>query len=243
MPLKNCLSEGKRVLHTDNGNFVQIIPFLESLPDTEAKWILVPEYIAAKRFNDAETTLNGFQKDNMERQKKDEYYRVHIALGNTNRIPTDMTVAEKTTVDAVSTSETEIKYNAQAMLHFWFKEQYPPELAVLGTSSKMAGTESEKITDGQIPAIFANDNENLAGKLYPNPANNKLMMSYQLKENKTGWLEIYDIIGKLIIKQELLWDTYYLEINAERLNNGVYFYETLIDGKPVVKDKLLIIKQ
>jgi len=55
----------------------------------------VPEYISVKRFTDAETVLNSLQKDNLERQKKDEYYKVHIELGKTDRIPTDMTVTEK----------------------------------------------------------------------------------------------------------------------------------------------------
>lgn len=238
------------------------IPFLESVPDTEAKCLpadlsirsktkaevrrtqagmLVPEYISKKRYTDAETVLNNLPKDNLEKQKKDEYYKVHIDLGKTDRIPTDMIPTEKTTVEQVALSETEISYNAKAMLHFWFNEKYEPELGVLSAgSNKMLAQENDNLTKEQIPEIISTDN---LGKLYPNPANDKLMMNYNINENEYGFIEIYNVMGILVVKEKLLWNKNSLEINAERLDNGVYFYETLIDGKPVVKDKLLIIRK
>ncbi len=222
----------------DNDNTDSIIPFLESMPDTEAKWMLVPEYISKKRFNDAETVLNNLQKDNLEKQKKDEYYRVHIELGKTDRMPTDMTAFEKTTVEQVALSETEVSYNAKAMLHFWFNEKYDADLAVLGSTSKMAGTGNEEEHGKIIPSVIFN-NENRISHIYPNPNDGNMQMDYFI--SSAAILTIYDITGRMV-------DTYKingngsLQISNNNLNEGIYFYEVISDGALLLKEKLVIIK-
>lgn len=221
----------------DDDKMDSIIPFLENVPDTEAKWLLVPEYISVKRFTDAETVLNNLPKDNLERQKKDEYYKVHIELGKTDRIPTDMTVVEKSTVEQVALTETEISYNAKAMLHFWFNEKYEPELAVF-SSNKMAGNENEELSEELIPSVVFN-NENRISKIYPNPNDGQMRMDYLLDAVST--LTIYDVIGRMM-------DTYKingngsLQISNRNLKEGIYFYEVISENELLLKDKLVIIK-
>lgn len=223
-------------LHTDNGNFAQIISFLESVPDTEAKWMLVPEYIDKKRYNDAESTLNGLTKDNLERVKKDEFYRVHIELGKTDRKPTDMTVAEKTTVEQVALSETEVSHNAKAMLHFWFNEKYDPVMEIMSSNRLSQPETSEK----EIPIYFIDDEFMVSG-IYPNPNNGLMKMDYILPENLAVLVKILDITGR-IVSEHILIGSGQLQIYNDNLSSGLYFYQIESGDGISIKEKFIIIK-
>ena len=79
-------------------------------------------------------------------------------------------------------------------------------------------------------------------RVYPNPNNGSFSFEYKLKSNETGLLNIMDVTGKLVSTHTLESAKNSLQINANELNNGVYFYQIMVNGNVVGADKLIIIK-
>jgi len=97
----------------------------------------------------------------------------------------------------------------------------------------IADNENQSITENQ-KAVY---------KLYPNPNEGRMNFIYSLHESEKGELVIYDISGRVILSYKLqAGDNNQLFINESKLNNGVYFYEVLVNDKIELSDKLVIIK-
>jgi len=79
-------------------------------------------------------------------------------------------------------------------------------------------------------------------KVFPNPNNGNFTFEYELKNNESGTMNIIDITGKLVASYPLVNTKNSLQINAKDLNNGVYLYHVVVNGKTINTDKLVIIK-
>jgi hypothetical protein len=78
--------------------------------------------------------------------------------------------------------------------------------------------------------------------LYPNPNNGNMLLDYSIHQGETGIIKIYDLTGKLIGSYTLNVNANQLKINNNDLNNGIYMYAIIVNGKTVKTDKLVIIK-
>ncbi len=88
-----------------------------------------------------------------------------------------------------------------------------------------------------------NDIENqYAVKLYPNPNNGSFTIECSSFENEPSVLSIYDVTGKLIRKQAIIKKDKRIEINANDLDGGIYFYQLFVNEKQVKSDRFIIIK-
>jgi hypothetical protein len=68
-------------------------------------------------------------------------------------------------------------------------------------------------------------------RLNPNPATNQVWVNYQFPNNRDGWLEIYDPLGKLILKRRLYWSTTQLLVYLnEIISNGIYVAKVFDDS-------------
>jgi hypothetical protein len=76
-------------------------------------------------------------------------------------------------------------------------------------------------------------------KLFPNPNNGNITVEYDLKDNETGKLFIYDLIGRLVFSYDLT-AVNSSDIHTE-LREGTYLYEVVINGQSIKKDKLIIL--
>ena len=81
-----------------------------------------------------------------------------------------------------------------------------------------------------------------AGNLYPNPTNNEANINYSIGRNNEGYLYLFDITGKLIIKEKLLPDNNILTISTNQLKLGVYLYNITVDKQIIKTGKLVVIK-
>jgi hypothetical protein len=85
-------------------------------------------------------------------------------------------------------------------------------------------------------------NSNLNIKLYPNPSKGLMELDYDLGNNPSAKLNLYDVTGKLISSYKLDSNKGILQMNEQNLNNGVYFYHILVGEKTLKTDKIVIIK-
>lgn len=87
-------------------------------------------------------------------------------------------------------------------------------------------------------------NDVIVYKLYPNPNDGNMIFEYSMQQQESiGTLVLYDIAGRIINKYHLTeGSNSQLKISEATLNNGIYFYSVVIDGKVISNSKFLIIK-
>lgn len=80
------------------------------------------------------------------------------------------------------------------------------------------GVNTTTLKHKDIPLITGNFEDIL---LYPNPANTFINISYF---NEDGIFELYDAIGKLILKENLIKQNETQKILLPKISNGIYSY-------------------
>jgi hypothetical protein len=88
---------------------------------------------------------------------------------------------------------------------------------------------------------FADVKVNTA-KLYPNPAQNEVMIAFDKTLGVDGILEIYGFTANKIQSIELKSGYQFISVSTKDLKQGIYMYRILVNDKVIAKDKLLIIK-
>ncbi|MGZ5548869.1 MAG: T9SS type A sorting domain-containing protein, partial [Nitrososphaeraceae archaeon] len=79
-------------------------------------------------------------------------------------------------------------------------------------------------------------------KLYPNPNNGSMKFDYQLSDDQNGTIVIYDVSGRKISQYVLEHSKTTMNITEDGLQNGIYFYEVIVNDKIVSTNKIVIIK-
>jgi hypothetical protein len=113
-----------------------------------------------------------------------------------------------------------------------------PKIVVLGSSSHKVyfnqnsgslgiSTAIDEALDDIANGLVENANFNLNINTFPNPANNQLTVSYELKQPSNIDLEIYNLLGARVISFKKNNSTgagkYSEKIDVSNLSNGTYF--------------------
>jgi hypothetical protein len=80
--------------------------------------------------------------------------------------------------------------------------------------------------------------------IYPNPASESAVVSFQLVNNSDVKISVYDILGKKVMlgsSENLSAGEHQLNINIARLQNGIYFVKMDVNGEQIIQ-KLIISK-
>jgi hypothetical protein len=85
------------------------------------------------------------------------------------------------------------------------------------------------ICDSLTVGIAENTVQSAELRLNPNPVSDKVWVNYKFPNNKDGWLEIYDAIGKLVLKRRLYWSITQLLLYTNELKNGMYLVRVYDD--------------
>jgi hypothetical protein len=80
-------------------------------------------------------------------------------------------------------------------------------------------------------------------KIYPNPASNSVLISYQLNQNQDISYKLSDISGR-VVQQKTLHkiSTLNESIDLSNINNGAYFISIELENKSLITKKLIIQK-
>lgn len=102
-----------------------------------------------------------------------------------------------------------------------------------------------KVTqDNVVLGLDEDNNEIKLGQNMPNPFNQTSRVSFELPSTQEVSLEIMDLSGKIVQNKNvgiLNAGIHTIEINAENLNSGVYFY-TLVSGTSRTTNKMVVKK-
>jgi hypothetical protein len=79
-------------------------------------------------------------------------------------------------------------------------------------------------------------------KVFPNPANEVIYIKYDLKECKTGYVEIYNSVGTKIESFVLETNKNSITINISNIKSGVYYYKVISNERVICFEKLVVIR-
>ena len=82
--------------------------------------------------------------------------------------------------------------------------------------------------------------KNYFSKPYPNPADNYVKFSYNIKEISQANLTIYSILGKKVYYRTLNNREETISINTSKYKTGYYIYVIEVDNKKIITDRFLI---
>jgi len=106
---------------------------------------------------------------------------------------------------------------------------------------------SENQTDKKIFNEFENDNYLFANdkivvsNLYPNPANDYVDIDYQISGSfAEAKISLYNILGQEVKELVLEKDQRNLRLYLKELNNGLYIYQLIVDGRALASKKLIL---
>ena len=75
---------------------------------------------------------------------------------------------------------------------------------------------------------------------FPNPFNPSTSILFDIKENETGILSIYNIKGQLIVKKEFAAGKHYYVWDARNYSSGIYFYKLQAKRYSMIMKMLLV---
>lgn len=98
------------------------------------------------------------------------------------------------------------------------------------------------ICDSLTVGITENKVQSASLRLNPNPATQQVWVNYNFPNNKDGWLEIYDTMGKLVLKRRLYWSTTQLLVYLNEIKSSGVFVAKIYDdsGMFVSTQKLIV---
>jgi hypothetical protein len=77
-------------------------------------------------------------------------------------------------------------------------------------------------------------------KLYPNPAVDNLVISYEMPLNANGKLIITDILGKEILNTNITGNKSNYVVDVSNYQNGVYLSTLLVNNKKITTKKFIV---
>lgn len=108
---------------------------------------------------------------------------------------------------------------------------------------------SENLVDKKSQDELGNDNylfvsdKIIVSNLYPNPASDYVDVDYQnLSTVSEAKIVFFNILGQEVKELVLDREQRSLRLNLKDLNNGLYIYQLIIDGRSFVSKKLILRK-
>ena len=126
--------------------------------------------------------------------------------------------------------------NPSDTLHTGYGTAYPYYLIDDVTVKKISGCDT-------VGVGIQKYNNDLSFNLSPNPNDGNMILKYSTKPNSKAEMKIYDVTGRLINSYKLTeGDNNTLKISEDELQNGIYFYNVIIDNKVKSQSKIVIVK-
>ncbi|UBM58864.1 T9SS type A sorting domain-containing protein [Marinilongibacter aquaticus] len=102
--------------------------------------------------------------------------------------------------------------------------------------STVSNTVREKQNEDQL---FSDKLINISN-IYPNPANDVATIDYNLKSGGAAKVSFLNLLGGNIAEYDLRTGNNSLKVQTRNWENGIYFYQLILDGRKVATKKLLV---
>ena len=110
--------------------------------------------------------------------------------------------------------------------------------------SKPAGVKTPVVSSSankaEVDELYTDSQINISN-IYPNPANEYATLDYRLKSsNAKAKVSFHNLLGATVEEHELNSSDRQLKVYTRNWDNGVYFYQLMINGKKVATKKLIV---
>jgi hypothetical protein len=157
---------------------------------------------------------------------------------NIGKNPTPSTITTKPVSSYVvrGTVPSEVSVNSHAVINAFYRD-----LLVNNSSKKVVAAKSTY----KLEVVHENklyvDKDLSVSNIYPNPAHEFAILDYSLKDSrKNAKVSFSNILGGSVGEYHLDSFDNSLRINTENWDNGIYFYQLILEGKKVATKKLLV---
>jgi Secretion system C-terminal sorting domain len=214
-----------------------LMAYLSLMPDISSRYLLADMYYEQGQNTLANQTLaeipTQFRLNStqvLEHTQYEALLALKITVRNANRKLNQLNATEKEVLQGIvnnSDRRAGVLANNILCFHYGICKDYPAILPIVNNQQRKA--------QGKVQM------EDMALKVYPNPANSFVTFDYsKVDVSVTGSIEITDVTGKTIAnlditdkKGSIVWDT-------RSINNGVYLYKLIREGFPSLNGKFVI---
>ncbi len=132
---------------------------------------------------------------------------------------------------------SEIHVNKNAAINEFYKE------LLLNNKSKNVTPKSTVYSVGEHKSddhLFESEGISVSN-IYPNPAHEYANLNYKLyDQNKEVKVSFINILGGVVADQALDASDTRLQVSTRNWDNGIYFYQLMVDGKKMATKKLVV---
>ncbi|MCK4664225.1 MAG: T9SS type A sorting domain-containing protein [Bacteroidales bacterium] len=192
-------------------NFYQKIINSEIFTDNNEKWLSYYRMIEQEKYENAYSVINSIYPSQLYETDWKNIELIGINLLLNNQDIKELSLEELTQLDEIDNNDGLFSFVARDMLQasignhdYKFAESYLTE-------------ETENESEGRRINL-SND----IFEIYPNPANDHLKFVFYLEDITNVAVKIYNIYGKLILEENLLYNGGETKIGLEKLTPGIY---------------------
>jgi len=80
-------------------------------------------------------------------------------------------------------------------------------------------------------------------KIFPNPALDLINIAFETVTYKESVFELYDITGKIILRNKIQAKTTFSTIHINAVKAGIYYYKLFTTDEILAKNKLILLKR
>ena len=97
-----------------------------------------------------------------------------------------------------------------------------------------------KFMSGSGVGINTTKNITKVSNAYPNPAKNYFFIDYEFENAQSAQIQILNVLGSTVKTQYLANMNGKAKVDITKLNNGIYFYNVIVDGEKIASKKLVV---
>ncbi len=124
-------------------------------------------------------------------------------------------------------------YNARAIVDLLIGEHVPPCPKGLNTKSMQVSNHDESFNEERI-------NNPVLGDNYPDPFTTYTKIPYRLHEDTRGRIIVKDVLGRTILKVDVVSENREIELKTSSWAKGVYLYTLEVNGINIDYRKMLL---
>ncbi|QQS30583.1 MAG: T9SS type A sorting domain-containing protein [Sphingobacteriales bacterium] len=216
-------------LHLQN-DIEAALNLLEGINTDMGRRLLIPQYINDERYEDAQTLIDELPETQPEESNYKQISQIYKNMAQNGQHLLELNSEDEATVRQIAQGYTKSSFAARNLLLSLYGEEYALTLPSLDSLANVA------ISFKTQPLPLE-----LNG-LYPNPAKDAIHYDANVLPSSTVVnILIYNFQGQNIINYTAKGGDI-LNISADKLPVGMYFYQISHNGQIVIKDKLVLLK-
>ncbi len=199
--------------------------------NTEAsKTTLASAYLADENYPAALNAINSLAPTNAEDQAEKDLLMLLYTIHSVGRNIYSMTFDEVQAVRNFANFSQDCPARASARVILFVVFGEPIEMEFNPSANRIS---SENQTQETSEDVYL-------GECYPNPANDKVSVGYNIPEGSTGMVEVFDVNGKVIYSQTVQSDYHVIEIATAEWSSGMYLCRLIVNSEIIGEEKIVI---